>query len=311
MVKVSVILPVFNGQTYLHSSISSILKQTLSDFELLVIDDGSTDDSFTIASTFTDPRIRILRHERNLGLPAALNAGIENASAELLARHDQDDIALPDRLAKQFDFLASRCEVGVVGSWARVISEIGKSKPAVVSEHRHPTDDETLRWRLLWNSPFVHSSVMMRSDVVREVGGYSCLSERSLPEDYDLWVRMSRACALANIPQFLQVYRQTSTGMSRVRGRDISRGVTRISRQVLSSSLPGVSEADVEGLSRALNGQPQPAVSLGLAFRRLDLLRRASQAVPGFRIRDHFGVYSYTSLRVFRNSLVTRSDAIS
>jgi hypothetical protein len=304
---ISVILPVFNGQEYLHSAIGSVLSQTFTDFEMLIVDDGSTDESLVIASAFSDTRVRILRNEVNLGLSGSLNLGIEASRADFIARHDQDDIAAPQRLARQIEFMSQHSAVGLVGTWARVLSAPGGTQGEMIREHRHPTADAELRWRLLWNSPFVHSSVMMRRDVLLRAGGYTTSQDRSIPEDYDLWVRMSRVCSLANIPEFLQTYRETPTGMSRARRSEIARGVTRISCSLLQLALPGASDQEVTGLSLSLNGQAQPPVSLRAALRRLQLLHRASATVSGFKIRRSLPSYAFTSLRVLRNSLVKRA----
>lgn len=305
MPAVSVILPVYNGQEYLGSAIDSILAQEMSDFELLIIDDGSTDDSFHIASAYNDSRIVIIRNHRNLGLPSALNIGIEHASSDLIARQDQDDTSSTARLASQVEFLSAHPDVGVVGTWGRVVST--GSPESVINEHRHPTGDGELRWRLLWNSPFVHSSVMMRRSLVRQVGGYAPVAARSMPEDYDLWVRLSDVCSLANIPRFLQTYRETASGMSRQRRALITEGVRRISCDRLALVLPDVPQEEIEGLSDALNGQRGTTGSLSTAFQRLELLHRASSSVPGFRPARHAGAYWYTALRVMRNSLVNRA----
>lgn len=307
MPAVSVLLPVYNGQDHLHYAIDSILRQSFRDLELLIVDDGSTDDSRLIASSFSDPRIILIVNEENIGLPGALNLGIERATGDLLARQDQDDVAISTRLSRQVEFLQRNPDIGLVGTWAYVISTDSGDPDTVVHEHRHPIDDGEIRWRLLWNSPFVHSSIAMRRDVVRKVGGYTSSKDRSIPEDYDLWVRMSRECSMANIPEFLQTYRETPSGMSRARRAELARGVTQISCSLLGSALPNVTNKDVKGLSLALNGQTQAAITLGAALRRIGLLRRASLSVPGFRIRDHLGAYVFTALRVLRNSLVVRT----
>ena len=306
MPAISVVLPIYNGQAFLLSAIDSILSQSFTDLELLIIDDGSTDDSLAIASIHSDPRVRILRNSVNLGLPQSLNLAISHAKAELIARHDQDDIAEPQRLARQFDFLSHHSHVGLLGTWARVISGCQDGSGASSHEHRHPIEDSELRWRLLWNSPFVHSTVMMRREAFLRTGGYTTSQDRSVPEDYDLWVRMSRVCSMANIPEFLQIYRETPSGMSRERHTEIVRGVTRISCSLLGTALPHENDKDVKGLSLALNGQAQASITFRAALRRIGLLRRASLSVPGFRIREHLGAYSFTVLRVLRNSLMER-----
>ena len=306
MPEISVVLPTYNGQQYLGVAIESILNQSFTDLELLIIDDGSSDGSLAIASMYSDPRVRILRNAVNLGLPQALNVGISQTHAELIARHDQDDIAEPQRLARQFDFLSHHSHVGLLGTWARVITGGQDGLGANSREHRHPERDSELRWRLLWNSPFVHSTIMMRREAFLRAGGYTSSQDRSIPEDYDLWVRMSRVCSMANIPEFLQTYRETPSGMSRARRAEIAHGVTQISCSLLGAALPHENDKDVKGLSLALNGQAQASSTFRTALRRVGLLRQASSSVPGFRIRKHLGTFAFTVLRVLRNSLVER-----
>lgn len=307
MPAVSVLLPVHNGQPYLRESIQSILAQSLTDLELLVIDDASTDDSKAVAKSFTDSRLVLITNDKNLGLAEALNVGIQHATSDLIARHDQDDLAAPTRLAKQVDFLHRNPQVGVVGAWAHIITTPAQTPKSRVRQHRHPSDDAEIRWRLLWNSPFVHSSVVMRRDLVLEVGGYSGETPFT-PEDYDLWVRLADLSGLANLPEFLQSYRETESGMSRTYAVQISEGVTRISCHALAEVLPDATDEQVKGLALALNGQRPASISLTQAFKRLALLRQASTSVSGFKIRKHLGTYMFTALRVLRNSLVKHRE---
>lgn len=296
---VSVILPVFNGAEYLESSISSILNQSLVDLELVIIDDGSTDASREIINAADDARIVRIFNDRNFGLPKSLNIGISRASADFIARHDQDDEALTDRLSAQVTFLQNNASVGLVGTWSRIDGD--NSGKAI---HQHPVDDSEIRWRLLWNSPFVHSSVMMRRACVVRAGGYSEDPERWIPEDYDLWVRMANFCRLANLPQVLQIYRSTANGLSRKQSAETIRGVMRISSQQLAKRLPHSRSIDIEGLVRALNGYTQPTSSLIDLWRRLSLFHQASRDVEGFAIRRHTLAYAYTLARISRNSLL-------
>lgn len=311
MPAVSVVLPIYNGRQYLERAIGSILDQTITDIELILVDDRSSDDSLEIASTFADPRVTIIRNQVNMGLAASLDLGIESSSSSLIARQDQDDWAAPNRLARQIEFLNENRDVGLVGTWAQVIAVGDQDSSTVIHEHRHPTDDAELRWRLLWNSPFVHSSIMMRRDLVRRAGGYSAGGSQHFPEDYSLWVRMAGICALANIPEFLQVYRQTPSGLSRTLRAEIARGVEQISCACISALLPDVCQEDVVGLSRALNGQEQPRTSARTLVRRVRLFHAVSRSVLGFHIANHFRSYAFALLRLLRNSFTVSSKADS
>lgn len=256
MPRVSVVLPVYNGAEFLPHAIESVLSQSFADLELIVVDDASGDSSVAVIEGFTDIRIRLIRNQQNLGLPATLNVGIAAASGEFIARQDQDDIALKDRLLKQVARMDDNPALGLLGTWAQILTEDATGSWQASGEHRHPPDDSSLRLRLLWNSPFVHSSVMMRAAVVRALGGYAAEPERVLPEDFDLWTRMAGAAEIGNVPEVLQQYRQTSTGLSRVKAEAVRQGVDRIARASLRAALPTeFSDATVQQVAAALNGR--------------------------------------------------------
>lgn len=210
MPKLSVVLPVYNGAAYLAEAVESILAQEEADLELIIINDGSTDDSQAVIDRFTDQRIRSYQ-QKNQGLAATLNRGIELAKGDYIARHDQDDLAHPARLRRQLAFLEAHPDYGLIGTWASVLEENGPTYRYL----RHPTDNGSLHFSLLFNNPFVHSSVMFRPSVVAQAGGYSTDPKRQPPEDYELWSRLGRLIKIANVPIYLQQYRATAGGMSR------------------------------------------------------------------------------------------------
>lgn len=201
---VSVILPVWNGERFLSPAIESIRAQTLEAFELLLIDDGSTDGSLAIAEQHAaaDPRLRVIRRE-HYGLVHALNAGLEAARAPFVARMDSDDLAYPTRLAMQVAFLQQHPQCLVVGSNCDVIDEDGDPIGGVKFPRRH----EAIRKSLLSGiNALAHPTVMMRKDPVIAAGGYRA---DSFPcEDLDLWVRLSEAGELANLCETLLRYRR-------------------------------------------------------------------------------------------------------
>jgi glycosyltransferase involved in cell wall biosynthesis len=210
MPAVSILLPVYNCQEYVGTAIESLLNQTFSDFEAIVIDDGSSDASAEVISSYHDPRIRFIR-QANLGLALTLNKAIGLACAPLLARQDQDDISMPDRLEKQVAYMQAHPECGLLGTWAQIM-EVNRLSERF---HRHPTDPGELRYELLFNNPFVHSSVMLRKTVVEELGGYCTDPDRQPPEDYELWSRIARVAEISNLPESLLIYREIPTSMSR------------------------------------------------------------------------------------------------
>ena len=208
--ELSVLLPVYNGASYLREAIESILGQTYTDFELIIIDDGSTDDSLTILEEFVDSRIRVFS-QTNRGLAASLNRAIGLAQGRYVARQDQDDLSLPQRLEKQIHFLDEHPPAGMVGTWARILA--GSAETGRV--HRHPSDNATLKFALMFDNPFVHSSMMIRKSVFDSVGVYTTDPSRQPPEDYELWSRVARVYDVANIPEVLHIYREVPKSMSR------------------------------------------------------------------------------------------------
>ncbi len=208
---VSVVLPVYNCEKYLGDAIKSVLGQSLTSFELIIINDGSTDRSTDIIASFHDKRIRVL-YQANQGLAATLNRGISLARGKYIARQDQDDISHSSRISLQVAYMEAHPNCVLLGSWAQIM----ETDRLVKRFHNHPVDDLTLRYQLLFNNPFVHSSVLLRRSALLEVGGYTTDPERQPPEDYELWSRLSRIGSLANIDEHLLIYREIPGSMSRV-----------------------------------------------------------------------------------------------
>ncbi len=208
---VSVILPVYNCPRYVGRAVESILAQTYTDFELIVIDDGSEDETLAVVSRYTDPRIRLLT-QANRGLAGALNRGIELARGRYIGRQDQDDVAFPERLARQVAFMDAHPDCALVGTWAEIWREDERTKRT----HAFPSDNADLKFRLLLDNLFVHSSVMVRRAALDRIGVYCTDPGRQPPEDYELWSRIAREYDVANLPEVLQVYREVEGSMSRI-----------------------------------------------------------------------------------------------
>lgn len=208
--RVSVLIPVYNGSQFLRQSLESILCQTWTDFELLLIDDCSTDSSTEIIAEFAerDPRIRAVYHAKNLGLAGTLNEGLRLAKGTYVARLDHDDEALPDRLRIQVEFLDSHPEVVLVGG-SYVNMGLSPNLDRLCSL---PTSPDEISRILPRENCICHPAVMMRRQIVLDAGGYR--QEFRNAEDYDLWLRLSRVGPLANVSQPVIRYRLTTSGMS-------------------------------------------------------------------------------------------------
>jgi glycosyltransferase involved in cell wall biosynthesis len=207
---ISVLMPVRNGARWLREAVDSVLDQELRDFELVIVDDGSDDDTVSLLERCGrgDDRVRVLRQPPQ-GIVAALNLGIAAARAPYLARLDADDVARRDRLAQQLAFIERHDRVDLVGSAAQVIDEGG----AVIGRIAPPIDPGELARHLRRGNPIVHSSVMMRADAVRRSGGYR--KAFGAAEDYDLWLRMAESGGIANLPERLVSLRRHDASVSR------------------------------------------------------------------------------------------------
>ena len=211
--RVSVVMAVHDGEPYLRTAIESLLAQTYRDFELIVIDDGSTDGSASIVRACADPRIRLLSNDRNIGLAPSLNRGLAEARGEFIARLDADDVAMPDRLARQVAFMDANPKVALLGSWYVEISASG----APLARRRLPTEHWDLRWHLCVTCPFVHSAVLWRRRVVAErVGRYD--ETIGYGEDYDLWNRLAARLTVATLPAYLVRHRLHASSMTSTHG---------------------------------------------------------------------------------------------
>lgn len=194
--KVSVILPAYNAEKFVAQAVESILAQTFSDFELLLIDDGSVDGTLEIIQRFNDPRIRVLRNERNLGLVVSLNRGLAESRGEFIARMDADDWSDSQRFSIQVECLEKNHRLGIVSSFFETSTDWQIAKVNL------PITDSEIRHDLLCKSPcFCHPAVMMRQIAVKQAGGYR--REWFPSEDRDLWLRILQNWHGANIPQFL------------------------------------------------------------------------------------------------------------
>lgn len=207
MPEVTVLMPVFNGAQYVRQAIDSILNQTYSSFEFLILDDGSTDGTHEIISRYSDERIRLLVNPQRLRLSGALNRGMVEAKGDLIARMDADDISRPDRIERQVDYLHKNPGVAVCGAWVR---RFGKGRKRV---DRNPVGHESIKAYSLFECPFSHPTVVFDRAKLASAG--LCYNGEFYPtEDYELWSRVVHHYPCANIPQVLLDYRVNPAGMT-------------------------------------------------------------------------------------------------
>ena len=207
--KVTVLMPVYNGEKYLREAVDSILNQTYTNFDFLIINDGSTDNTLKILQSYNDNRIKIIDNKENLGLIQTLNKGLRLASGEFIARMDADDISLPVRLEKQINYLIKQNEVGVLGSQADIINDLGEK----IDFYMVPNSHNMIAWMLLFGRSFIHPSVMFRRSAIEEAEGYNASS--LYMEDYELWISLVKKTRFANLSETLIKYRTSKDSISR------------------------------------------------------------------------------------------------
>jgi len=200
MKMVSVILPAFNAEKYIAEAIDSILGQTYSNFELIILNDCSKDRTEEIVLSYDDPRIVYLKNEENLGVAATLNKGLEVARGEYTARMDADDISLPERFEKQVAYLDANEDIAVLGTNVESFNESG-----TISSGWSAQDPLQTKVDMLFACGMAHPSVMMRTDVIRALGGYDV--EFNGLEDYELWCRVLEQHQITTLPDILLRYR--------------------------------------------------------------------------------------------------------
>lgn len=236
--KVTVLMPVYNSAGYLREAMDSMLAQTFRDFELLIMDNASSDGSAAIVASYTDPRIRYVRNESNLGLPASLNRGLRLARGSYIARMDADDTSRPDRLARQVDFLDRHHEVGICG--AQILKHMGGRRYRV----RYPQTHEEIRATTLFFSPFPHPAVMWRRSLTMERNWFYDESMKAY-EDHELWSRMVEGTRTANLPEVLLDYRCHPEQLSGHYSADFLNLRINVFRRVVGGLVPGVTDDDL------------------------------------------------------------------
>lgn len=225
---ISVLMAAHNAQRWLRLSIDSILNQTLPEFEVVVVDDGSTDGTLEILRDYSlrDSRVKILDLPKKVGLARALNLGLSQCRGAFVARMDADDIAHPRRLEIQLEYLRSHPDIGIVGSQAITIDATGKKQGLVLM----PCEPAAVKWHSIISNPFIHPSVMFLRSLLEE---NECTYDPELnsAQDYDLWSRLLAAASGANLSRPLLLYRVSDASITSQRRTEQLANHARISNQ--------------------------------------------------------------------------------
>lgn len=200
---ITVLLTVYNAENYVGIAIESILKQSFTDFELIAVDDCSTDKSWDIVQQYMkqDSRVIAKRNEVNLGGCKTLNVGLKLAKGKYIARLDNDDWSYPNRLEKQFDFLEAHPDVGIVGGVMEIMNQHGE----VTGKRKYNISDQEIRNKIFFYSPFSHPLVMIRKSILDKVGSYD--PAYAPADDYELYFRIGNESQFANLPDVIMRYR--------------------------------------------------------------------------------------------------------
>ena len=240
--QVSILMPVYNTAPYLREAMDSMLSQTFTDFELIVLNDCSPDNAEEILDTYDDPRIVRYRGERNVGLANMLNVGIEMARGKYIARMDSDDISLPNRLKVQVDFLEKHPDIDLVS----VAMQLFGAKEEVWVREQNP---EKVKINALFYSPVLHASSMWRKESF-ERHGLRFRQDMVPAEDYDLWTRaLVRGLKLVNLPDVLYRYRLHPNQATQQKEKTFEK-VRIVRRNYLKATLPSISEKSIEAFPK-------------------------------------------------------------
>jgi glycosyltransferase involved in cell wall biosynthesis len=236
--RISVVMAVYNGDRFLKKAIESILNQSMQDFEFLIINDNSADQSEQIIESYTDKRIRVFKNSQNVGAAEARNIGLRNSKGFYVALMDCDDIAHPDRLKTQMDFLDSHPDIFLVSTACEIIDEADSK----ISTFFPILEPAIFQWKMLIDNQIYHSSVMYRNDIAKELGGYD--KSKVPSEDYDLWCKIMFRYPIAQIGDVLTYYRVNSQGLT----SKYPRHMEEMAIQIIQENIWKLTRKDVPGI---------------------------------------------------------------
>ena len=208
MPRVTVLMPVYNASRYLDASLRSVLTQDYDNFEVVIVNDFSTDRSAELVQSFSDRRIRLINNKRNLGVAASLNKGLATAEGTYILRMDADDISLPGRIRKQVEFMEANPEVGISGTWVETIGE------QAGYHWKYETNPKKIPSVLFFYCCLAHPSVIMRKALL-DFHGLKYSEVHPHAEDWELWIRSSFCFPIANLPEILLQYRINLSSVTR------------------------------------------------------------------------------------------------
>lgn len=270
--RVSVLMTIYNAEPYLRAAVDSLIAQTFPDWELIAVENGSTDESLFILKSYSDHRMRIFPLEKNIGRTPALRLAFDQARGDYIAVLDADDISSPNRFAQQVAFLNQHADVALVGSWAQYIDDQGK----IFDEFRPPSGQEELHDCLGWTNPIIHSSAMYRRQLAHEVGGYS--ENIIWAQDLGLTLALAQCAKIAVIPDYLCQLRVLTASMTRSKKYQVL-----IANELLSLFKQAAHTLPLSAKARRLNRRTMAIAEIKLGIASL----RSGSFWPGLKIALH------------------------
>jgi glycosyltransferase involved in cell wall biosynthesis len=284
---VSVLITVFNSAHYLREAIDSILSQSFKDFELIILNDGSTDESRSIIQSYDDERIKIIDNRVNIGLSRIANLGISLAKGKYIARMDSDDVSIPNRLQLQVDYMEANPDIAVCGGFFKAF---GVENSILNFNWVNETDSDRVKINLLFDCAICQPTVFIRNEALKE-SGLLYNSDYDSAEDYRLWVSLSKNYKVANIPDIILRYR-LSPNQTTNKKNHIQRAIkiSLIKEQLLSL---GIVPSDVELRIHQQMFYGDPIVSYDYLPKMLVWIKRLIQANDVYHIYHDAKLYTY------------------
>jgi len=305
---VSVVMSVHNGARFLNEAVDSILQQTFTDFEFLIVDDGSVDSSPELLERYAalDKRIVLVRRERK-GLTKSLNEGLALARGTFIARHDADDVALPHRLETMVRFMQANPSIAAAGSWCETINGEGR----LLGRIEHPTDHDLIAWAMVGYNAIIHPTAVIRRRCVGLYGPYD--EDYAYAQDYEFWTRWIRLGGkIANVPEILLKYRKSDDQITKKFSKHQSTNAIRGATAYITSIFPDqLKPEEVLGLRQLVNpfGVSADAVSAAPILPRLLALPRFAKVRKCSTIRRHLARKCVIAARKYRGSDQVRALA--
>lgn len=241
---ISVILPAYNAEEHIYNAAQSILRQSCSDFELIIINDGSEDNSEKIIDDIKDTRVIKIYHKKNQGLISTLNEGIDISKGKFIARMDSDDISLPQRFNHQINYMNRNPEVGICSTWFKI--KYTKS----YSYKKEETNPEKVKCKLLFSCPIAHPAVLLRKNILMQRRDYYSM-DFPHAEDYELWTRLCEITKISNVPRVLFEYRVSEEQVSN-KHKDIQRKSIIKAQKILLSKINLVPDESESRINEAI-----------------------------------------------------------